>query len=74
MDNKYTGGWSKYGGARHGAIKESFDDSWFCQSCGSMQPHTLKPFLYEFLPGEYVRVCAKCLQDECKELWAQRTR
>ena len=55
-----TGGWSKHGGARLGLIHSQAEDTWYCQSCRVEQPKTLPGFLLEFLPSEFVRVCASC--------------
>lgn len=56
-----TGGWSKWGGSQGNVVKEKLEDKWFCQNCGEEQPISLSPYLQELVPGEYFRICAKCL-------------
>lgn len=55
-----SGAWSKYGGAIRGVEKESIQDEWFCQACAEKQPKDLPPFMFEFFPREYIRICGKC--------------
>lgn len=52
-------GWSKYGGARKGLVKEMLDQ-WNCQCCGELQTSGLSAYMYEIFPLEYVRLCSKC--------------
>lgn len=54
-----TGGWSKWGGARQGLIREK-TDTWFCQVCGQEQPAELPPYFFQLYPKEYLKICAKC--------------
>lgn len=61
------GQWSKYGGARMAVVQESLGPSWNCQSCGELQPNALKPYQYKWM-GEYIRVCAVCLSNDCVRL------
>lgn len=58
-----TGGWSKYGGARQHVIKTKIAKKWYCQSCGKERPKEMTPFLYEFVEGDHIRICATCLHD-----------
>lgn len=60
-----TGHWTKWGGARMDLIQEGVSDIWFCQSCNDPQPKDLTPYRFEFIKDEYIRICAKCLQDGC---------
>ncbi|PWT73693.1 MAG: hypothetical protein C5B59_12935 [Bacteroidetes bacterium] len=64
------GQWSKFGGARMAVVQEELGPIWVCQSCGQEQPNALKPYLYEWM-GEYIRVCAICLSEDCKRLKAR---
>ncbi len=57
---KKTGKWTKYGGAVHGMVKEEIKDKWYCQLCASENPASLKPFLLELYPGDFIRVCNLC--------------
>lgn len=58
---KVTGGWSRWGGGRRGLIKAETDGEWFCQSCGLAHPNSDSPYMFEFSPGEFLRICNKCL-------------
>lgn len=54
-------GWSKYGGARKGLVKEELDE-WSCQLCGSTNNRSLPAY---FVPEdatqrEYMRICSDC--------------
>lgn len=54
-------GWSKYGGARKGLVKEELRE-WSCQLCGSRHVDSLPSY---FVPEdesqrEYMRVCSYC--------------
>lgn len=54
-------GWSKYGGARDGIVKEELDE-WYCQFCGSKQVKGLPCYM---IPAdedlrEYLRACSSC--------------
>lgn len=63
-----TGYWTKYGGARNTVLQEELDPIWYCQSCGKPQPIDLKPYKKEILVGEFIRVCALCINDNTVEL------
>lgn len=58
-----TGYWSKYGGKTKNIIEKAVGSLWYCQSCGTPQSATLPPFKVEFIPGEYIRICASCFKD-----------
>lgn len=60
MKGHKTGGWTKYGGGRYGIDKTKLNKSWACQACGKKQPKELKPFLFMFSKGEYLRFCNTC--------------
>lgn len=54
-------GWTKYGGAMHGMVKEELNE-WNCQACGEKQLKGLPAYM---IPEddhfrEYFRVCANC--------------
>jgi len=57
---RVTGGWSRYGGGRRGLIKAKLD-TWTCQSCGLDHPTTDSPYMFEMFPGEFIRICSRCL-------------
>ena len=57
---KVTGGWSRWGGGRNGLIKSAGND-WTCQSCGLTHPNIDSPYMFELFPGEFIRICNKCL-------------
>lgn len=63
-----TGGWSKHGGPRSNAKKEKLTGDWVCQSCGKNFSMNIKPFIYEYLIEEYIRICATCCNDDCAVL------
>ena len=58
---KVTGGWSRYGGGRCGLIKAETDGKWTCQSCGIDHPNSDNPYMFELFPGEFIRICSKCI-------------
>lgn len=58
---KVTGGWSRWGGGRRGLIKSKNDTVWTCQSCGIDHPNSDNPYMFELFPGEFVRICNKCM-------------
>ena len=60
LRGKKTGKWTKYGGAVYGLVKERIDEMWTCQTCGRDIPEEIKPFLFEMLPGEFIRICPPC--------------
>lgn len=66
LRGKKTGGWSKYGNARYGLVREDLGEEWSCQACGNTIPRELKPFLYEIYKDEYIRMCNKCLYESKK--------
>lgn len=57
-------GWSKFGGANYGIIREETDE-WACQICGARQIMGLPQY---FLPmdnyrRDFIRVCSGCWAD-----------
>jgi hypothetical protein len=54
-------GWSKWGGAREGLVKEDLD-VWYCQSCGEKQLRILPSYMFpvDELGRDFVRVCSLC--------------
>jgi len=54
-------GWSKWGGARHGLVKEDLDE-WFCQSCGEKQVKVLPNYMFDYFKDkrDFIRICSKC--------------
>lgn len=54
-------GWSKYGGARQGLVKEELD-VWFCQACAREQLKDQAQYMVRFTSerAEYARVCSPC--------------
>lgn len=66
-----TGGWTKWGGAKHELYINQWDrdlGEWYCQNCGKKSPHELTPYMYEFPEKEFVRVCAPCFNEGCPKL------
>ena len=59
LRGKKVGGWSKWGGDRHGLLREE-TPTWMCQACGEEYPSTIPGFMCEFLTNEYAKICAKC--------------
>jgi len=58
---KVTGGWSRWGGGRKGLIKSNTNGEWYCQSCGEAHVSEDSPYMFELTPGEFIRICTKCL-------------
>lgn len=59
--SKMKYGWSKYGGARHGLVKQG--GVWYCQSCGEEQPDELAAYMMCVDNGdfrEFIRLCYPC--------------
>lgn len=52
-------GWSKWGGARKGIVKEDLD-TWYCQCCKEEQTKGLPAYMYDYGDGDYLRICSKC--------------
>jgi len=54
-------GWSKYGGARHGLVKEKLPE-WTCQLCGSIHTSELPSYFMEETSDkrEFYRICSVC--------------
>ena len=52
-------GWSKWGGARKGIVKESLD-TWYCQICGEEQTIGLPAYMHHLGDRDFVRLCSKC--------------
>lgn len=67
-----TGSWTKYGGMRYTVIQSKVTNVWACQSCGKMESAAMSPYLWEALPGEYIRVCALCILDDCARFKKRR--
>ena len=53
-------GWSKYGGVNLGLVQENLTPEWSCQACGGVQTDDLPPYMFEFLPREFIRICSPC--------------
>ena len=60
LKGKKSGKWSKYGGSNYGVVKEEITEPWTCQACGEINPVAMKPFLYEYVNGEFLRLCNRC--------------
>ncbi len=58
--NKAKYGWSKYGGANYGLVTQEIHNTWYCQTCGEEQPEAIKPYMYEYFPRDYIRICSIC--------------
>ena len=60
-------GWSKYGGARHGLVKEDLEE-WYCQSCGEKQTNQLPNYMFDYDGDmrDYIRICSKCKYEAMK--------
>lgn len=54
-------GWSKYGGARHGLVKEELEE-WFCQVCAERQVKVLPNYMFDYFGDkrDFIRICSKC--------------
>ena len=54
-------GWTKWGGARSGMLKEELDE-WYCQACGEKQVNVLPCYMFPLdgLNRDFVRVCTLC--------------
>ena len=54
-------GWSKWGGAREGLVKEDLDE-WYCQTCGQRQIKILPSYMFptDDTQRDFVRVCTMC--------------
>jgi len=54
-------GWSKWGGARSGFLKEELDE-WYCQVCGERQVKVLPCYMFPMdeLNRDFIRVCTIC--------------
>jgi hypothetical protein len=54
-------GWTKWGGAREGLVKEDLD-IWYCQVCGEPQLRVLPSYMFPMDESdrEFVRVCSLC--------------
>lgn len=63
VSSRLTGSWTKWGGARKSLYENQFErenDNWFCQKCGTEHPKEITPYNYEFIQGEFIRICAVC--------------
>lgn len=63
------GKWTKYGGAANNFVQADVGEEWACQSCGARHPKVLSPYRFEYPEGEWIRVCATCLFEECRALF-----
>ena len=64
-----TGFWSKWGTEDHRSLMQvEVEDVWSCQSCRVQQPKDIRPFLFEYPIGEFIRVCSLCVTDNCAKL------
>jgi hypothetical protein len=54
-------GWTKWGGATQGLIKEELDE-WYCQVCGEKQIKTLPSYMFpmDVTQRDFSRVCSDC--------------
>lgn len=54
-------GWSKWGGGRHGLLKESLEE-WYCQSCGERQLNCFPSYMFPMDDSQrdFSRVCVAC--------------
>jgi hypothetical protein len=54
-------GWTKWGGAREGLVKEELDE-WYCQACGEKQIKVLPSYMFPTngTGRDFVRVCTLC--------------
>ena len=54
-------GWSKYGGARRGMVKEELE-VWYCQCCSEEQTKEMPEYYIaeDDDEREFMRVCGKC--------------
>lgn len=61
-------GWSKWGGARHGLVKEELDE-WYCQACKEKQTRSLPNYMFDYFGDkrDYIRICSKCKNKVVKE-------
>lgn len=62
-----TGHWTKWGGNVHDVFERQGEEftNWYCQSCNKELSRELKPYFYEYPKGEYIRVCAVCVSNDC---------
>ena len=56
----FSYGWTKWGGANRGLVQEDLTEEWHCQACGETETAELPPYMYEFAPREFIRICSKC--------------
>jgi len=52
-------GWTKYGGARKGIVKETLD-TWYCQICAEEQTLGLPAYMIHIGDRDFIRICSKC--------------
>ena len=54
-------GWSKWGGAAEGLVKEESSE-WYCQICGQKQMKILPSYMFPFDVDQrdFCRVCSEC--------------
>lgn len=60
-------GRSKYGGVNMGLVQENLTPEWYCQGCREKQTDDLPPYMFEFSPREFIRICSICHFTRLKE-------
>jgi hypothetical protein len=60
-------GWSKYGGVSMGLVQENLTPEWYCQACNDKQTDDLPPYMFEFTPREFIRICSVCHFNRIKD-------
>lgn len=62
-----TGHWTKWGGNVVDPFESQNEEFnfWFCQSCNNQFGKEIQPYFYEWPEGEYIRVCGKCVHEDC---------
>lgn len=70
------GSWTKYGGARGGAIDvNQYGErcgKFYCQSCGKENPPEINGYKVEFEKKEYIKVCAVCYFSDFRKILNER--
>lgn len=66
-------GWSKYGGARHGLVKEDLE-VWVCQICSDRQTRDLPSWMISMDEDqrEFIRVCSTCKREIIKMQYVEQ--
>ena len=52
-------GWTKYGGGKHGLVREQLK-TWYCQICGEEQTQDLSSYMVNLGDRNFLRICSKC--------------